>query len=174
MTRLSKANWKLARAGTGNSTGEYCTHVVLAKIARCSTHTIRRHRQNLLTFGSTKAPSNGAGRPKTITPSMLTTLCDKLAILPCMRLEDMVDFLCEEFEVEVTRFSIRRALKDVDWSKKATQNVAQERNQDLRDEYMHDVSSFHSDQLVFIDETGVDRSIGIHRKGWAPRGNRLR
>src|SRR6516162_10157123 len=118
-----------------------------AKIARCSTRSIRRHRQNHLTFGSTKAPSNGAGRPKTITPSMLTALCDKLAILPCMRLEDMVDFLRGEFEVEVTRFSIRRALKDVDWSKKATQNVAQERNQDLRDEYMHDVSSFHSDQL---------------------------
>ena len=145
-----------------------------AKIARCSTRTIRRHRWNLLTFGSTKAPSNGAGRPKTITPSMLTALCDKLAILPCMRLEDMVDFLCDEFEVEVTRFSIRRALKDVHWSKKATQNVAQERNQDLRDEYMHDISSFHSDQLVFIDETGVDRSIGIHRKGWAPRGKRPR
>jgi transposase len=78
---------------------------------------------------------------------MLTALCDKLSILPCMRLEDMVDFLRGEFEVEVTRFSIRRALKDVDWSKKATQNVAQERNPDLRDEYMHDVSSFHSDKI---------------------------
>jgi hypothetical protein len=96
---------------------------------------------------------------------MLTALCDKLAILPYMRLEDMVDFLRGEFEVEVTRFSIRRALKDVDWSKKATQNVAQERNPDLRDECIYDVLSFHSDQLVFIDETRVDRSIGIYRKG---------
>ena len=96
---------------------------------------------------------------------MLTALCDKLAIVPCMRLKDMVTFLRGEYEVEVTRFSIRRALKNVDWSKKATQNIAQERNADLRDEYMHKVSSFRSDQLVFIDETGVDRSIGIHRKG---------
>jgi transposase len=76
---------------------------------------------------------------------MVTALCDKLAILPCMRLEDMVDFLRGEFEVEATRFSIRRALKNVGWSKKAMQNIAQERNQDLRDEYMHDVSSFRSD-----------------------------
>jgi transposase len=55
---------------------------------------------------------------------MLTALCDKLAIVPCMRLKDIVTFLRSEFEVEVTRFSIRRALKDVDWSKKATQNIA--------------------------------------------------
>jgi len=95
-----------------------------AKIAYCSARAIRRHRQNVLLFGSTKAPSNGAGRPKTITPPMLTALCDKLAIVPCMRLKDMVTFLRGEFEVEVTRFSIRRALKDVDWSKKATQNIA--------------------------------------------------
>ncbi len=27
--------------------------------------------------------------------------------------------------------------------------------------------------LVFIDETGVDRSIRIHHKGWARRGKRL-
>jgi transposase len=136
-----------------------------AKIACCSARAIRRHRQNVLLFGSTKAPSNGAGRPKTITPPMLTALCDKLAVVPCMSLKDMVTFLRGEFEVEVTRFSIRRALKNVDWSKKATQNIAQERNADLRDDYMHEVSSFRSDQLVFIDETGVDRSIGIHRKG---------
>jgi hypothetical protein len=87
---------------------------------------------------------------------MLAALCEKLAIVPCMRLEDMVTFLRGEFEVEVSRFSIRRALKDVDWSKKATQNIAQERNPDLRDEYMHDLSAFRSEQRVFIDESGVD------------------
>ena len=143
-----------------------------AKIACCSARTIRRHRRNVLLYGSTKAPSNGAGRPKTVTPPMLTALCDKLAIDPCMRLKDMVAFLHGEFEVDVNRFSIRRALKDVSWSKKATQNIAQERNQDLRDEYMYEVSSFRPCQLVFLDETGVDRSIGIHSKGWAPRGKR--
>jgi hypothetical protein len=103
---------------------------------------------------------------------MLTALCDELAIVPCMRLKDMVTFLRGEFEVELTRFSIRRALQDVGWSKKATQNIAQERNLDLRDEYMYDVSSFRPNQLVFLDETRVDRSIGIHGKGWAPRGKR--
>lgn len=35
---------------------------------------------------------------------------------------------------------------------------------------MHEISSLRPDQLVFIDETGLDKSIGIRRKGWAPRG----
>jgi len=39
---------------------------------------------------------------------------------------------------------------------------------------MYDVSSFRSSQLVFLDETRVDRSIGIHGKGWASRGKRPR
>jgi hypothetical protein len=89
-----------------------------------------------------------------------------------MRLSDMAAFLQKEFNVDVTRFSIRRALKDPKWSKKVTQNVARERNLDLRDEYVHEISSLRSDQLMFIDETGLDKSIGTRRKGWAPRGKR--
>jgi len=42
---------------------------------------------------------------------MLTALYDKLAIDPCMRLKDMVAFLYGEFEVDINRFSIRRALR---------------------------------------------------------------
>src|SRR6266516_7526619 len=84
----------------------------IAKIAECSDRTVRRIRSNLLLFGSTKAPSNGAGRPKTITFPMLTALHGQLTIDPCMRLSDMAAFLQKKFDVDVTRFSIRRALKD--------------------------------------------------------------
>jgi transposase len=147
----------------------------VAKIAQCSTRTIRRHRSNYLVYGSTKAPSNGTGRPTTITPIMLSALREQLAVNSAMRLSDMATFLGEEFDVEVTRFSIRRALKkDAGWSKKVTQNIAQERNPDLRDDFIHDVSLFRSDQLVFVDESGAHRGIGVQRKGWAPRGKRPR
>jgi transposase len=145
-----------------------------ARIARCSARTIRRHRRNVLLYGSTKAPSNGAGRHKSVKPPMRSALHDKLAIKPSMRLKDMVTFLSGEFEVELSRHSIRRELRHGTWSKKVTQNVAQERNADLRDDYMHEVSSFRSDQLVFLDESGLDKSIMIHTKGWAPRGKRPR
>ncbi|KAK4453047.1 hypothetical protein QBC34DRAFT_376501 [Podospora aff. communis PSN243] len=137
----------------------------IADVAGCSARAVRRIRSNLLRFGTMTAPPNGAGRPKTIDPPMLTALCDQLSLNPCMRLEDMADFLRSEFDVDVTRFSIGRSLKRAKWWKKCTQNVARERNPDLRDEYVHEISFLRSEQLVFIDETGVDRSIGTKLQG---------
>ncbi|KAJ6436675.1 hypothetical protein O9K51_10794 [Purpureocillium lavendulum] len=40
----------------------------------------------------------------------------------------MAAFLNDEFEAEVTRFSVSRALKGAGWSRKSTQNVAKERD----------------------------------------------
>jgi len=114
----------------------------IARVAKCSTRTVRYLRSNLSSFGLTKSPSNGAGRPKTITPHMLISLHDLLSIDPCMRFCDMVTFLRKEFDVEVTRFSISRALKEAKWSKKVTQNIARERNPDLRDKYVHEISNY--------------------------------
>jgi hypothetical protein len=102
-----------------------------ARIALCSERTIRYHRSNMLLYGSTKAPTNGAGCPKTITPLILVSLCNQLTIDPCMPFKEMAAFLRAEFDADVTRFSISRALNDVGWSRKVTQNV------DLRDEYMY-------------------------------------
>lgn len=82
-----------------------------------------------------------------------------------MTLNDMAVFVCKEFDVYVTQYSICRALQ---WTKKATQNIAQEQNPDLQDKYIHEISTLCSNQLVFIDETRVDKSIGIKCKGWAP------
>lgn len=39
---------------------------------------------------------------------------------------------------------------------------------------MHHISELLSNQLVFIDESGVDKSFGIRRRGWAPQGKRPR
>jgi hypothetical protein len=50
------------------------TDKLTAKLATCSLRAVRRYRS--------KAPSNGSGRPKIITPHMLTTLHDQLSIRP--------------------------------------------------------------------------------------------
>ena len=96
---------------------------------------------------------------------MKAALYYKLTLDPSIFLKDMATFLRIQFDVDVLRFSISRALKDDVWSKKSTQNVVRERNPDLLEEYIHEISSFRSDQLVFIDETRVDKSIRIKPKG---------
>ena len=103
------------------SQGEALKHDEIARIASSSARTVRRIRFNLLVFGSTRAPSTGAGRSKTISPPILSALYDRLSVNPSMTLNNMAVFLREEFDVYVTRYSIRRALQ---WTKKVTQNIA--------------------------------------------------
>jgi len=65
----------------------------IANIAQCNPHTIYRIKQNLRCFGSTKALSNGVGRPRSITPPMLDALCKHLLEKPWLYQDEMVDFL---------------------------------------------------------------------------------
>lgn len=84
--------------------------------------------------------------------------------------DEMVVFLWDEFNILVTMHSIGRAPKGVGWFKKAARRVAQERNADLRDIYLHNLSEFRSYHLVYIDESGCDRRVGFRRTGWSPLG----
>jgi transposase len=142
----------------------------MADVAECSERSIKAIRSNLHYFGTTKAPPNGGGRPRSITPPMLEALCEHLLEKPELYLEEMVVFLWDEFDVLVSTSSISRALKSICWSKKAARRVAQERNPDLRDFYVYNLSAFRSYHLVYVDDSGCDKLIGFRRTGWSPLG----
>jgi transposase len=150
--------------------GESITQADMAKAAGCSERSIRTIASNLRHFGTTKAPSNGVGRRRQITPQMLGALCEYLSIKPGSFQDEMVVFLYDEFGIHVPRCSISRALTAIKWSKKTTRNVAQERNADLRDLYLYNLSEFRSYHLVYVDESGCDKRIGFRRTGWSPLG----
>jgi transposase len=78
--------------------------------------------------------------------------------------------LYDEFNVLVSYSSIGRALASIKWTKKVIRRIANERNAELRDFYMHKVSAFRSYQLVYVDESGCDKRIGFRRTGWSPLG----
>jgi hypothetical protein len=69
----------------------------IADGAGCSTRAIYRINKNLRCFGSTKAPSNGVGRPRSITPLMLDALCEHLLKNPGLYQHEMADFLWNHF-----------------------------------------------------------------------------
>jgi len=142
----------------------------MAKAADCHKRTIKRHRSNVRLFGSVTAPPNKSGRPRSLTPLMVQVLCDHLVEKPHLYLDEMVVFLWDEFEVLVTTWSIRRALKREGWSKKASKQKARERNANLRDAYFHFISDFSSYHIVYVDESGCDKRIGFRGTGWSPRG----
>ena len=88
---------------------------------------------------------------------MLAALCDHLLEKPGLYRDEMAVFLYDEFGVLVAVSSISRALADTEWSKKTIRRVAQERNADLRDLYLHNLSEFRSYHFVYIDESGCDK-----------------
>lgn len=146
------------------------TTVQMADIAGCSTRSIKAIRSNLRYFGTTKAPLNGVGRPRCISPSMLEALREYLLGKPDRYLDELAILLWDDFDNLVTTMSISRALASMGWSKKTARRVARERNADLRDLYLHNISAFRSYHLVYVDESGCDKRIGFGRTGWSPVG----
>lgn len=145
-----------------------CAHI--ARAVPCSTRTVQAIRTNLRLYGSTTAPYNGGGRPRSMTPAMIDALCGHLEEKPTLTLDEMVLFLWDEFEQMMSTSTISRALKAAKWSLKDTRRVALGRNADLRDHYLYNLSFFRSFQLVYVDESGCDQRVGFRRRGWSPLG----
>jgi transposase len=101
---------------------------------------------------------------------MREALRDHLLEKPGLYQDEMVVFLYDEFIILATISNVSRALKSIGWSKKTTRHVAQERNPELRDCYLHNLSEFRSYHLVYVDESGCDKRIGFRRTGWSPLG----
>jgi len=96
---------------------------------------------------------------------MLSVLLKRLIKKPELYQDEIVVFLYNKFNVLVTTSSISRALALAGWSKKAARYVAKERNADLRDFYLYNLSEFRSYHLVYINKSGCDNQIGIRQTG---------
>jgi transposase len=142
----------------------------IANVGRCTNRSVRAIASNLRRYGTPNPPPNGAGRRRKITPSMLEALQEYLCQKPGLCQDEMAIMLHDDFGILPSTSGLSRALKDIGWSKKATRHVAQERNADLRDLYVHNLSDFHSWQLIFVDESGCDKRVGFRRRGWSPLG----
>ena len=70
----------------------------------------------------------------------------------------------------VTIYSVARALNSIKWTKKKIRRIAAGRDADLRDFYTHKTAGLHSDQYIFVDESGCDERSGQRRTGWSPLG----
>ena len=86
-------------------------NAVIARTANCRASLVRRIRANMRCYGSTKAPPNGVGRRRLLSPPMLTALLDRLAVKPNMYRDEMVEFLEKEFEATIPASNIGRSLR---------------------------------------------------------------
>lgn len=69
---------------------EASTYREIAKAAGCSGDAVKAISSNLRHFGSTTAPRNGGGHPRSVTPLMLAALVEYLTEKPNQYLNEMV------------------------------------------------------------------------------------
>jgi len=147
------------------------TNDKIAAVAKCSPRTISTSPTNLRRLGSTKAPYNGCGgRPRSMTQEMFEALLDLLREKPYLQLDEMEIFLWDRFDELLSTSTISRALDRAGWSKKVARRIAKEQCADLRDMYLHDLSPFDDDQVIYVDETSCNNTVGYRRTGWSPLG----
>jgi transposase len=155
---------------TGMNSSELFTGSEIANAANCSARAVRRIRTNIHYYGTPRAPRNGGGRKRSITPPMLEALCEHLLEKPGLYQSEMILFLLDEFDILTTASSVGRALASKGWTKKTIRRIAKGRNADLRDAYLYNNRDIHSWQCVFVDESGCDKRVGFRRTGWSPLG----
>jgi hypothetical protein len=129
---------------------------------------LKRHQFQMLT-----PRTNRIGRRSCITSPMQKALCDILIEQPYLYRCEIADFLYRRFRKRISDRSIGRTLRSIGWTRTTIHRIAQQRDADLRDHYLHRISQYKSYQLVFVDESGCDGRAGYRRWGWSPKGSSL-
>ena len=142
---------------------------LIASKALCSVRTVQRIRQERHEMTTRRTASRG--RRSCITAPMQEAIRNTLAERSNMYRSEMASFLYRKFKKPISERSISRTLRSMGWTRKTIRRIAQQRDADLRDHYLHKISQYDSYQLVFVDESGCDGRAGYRRWGWSPKGS---
>jgi hypothetical protein len=94
--------------------------------------------------------------PNLVKKTFFDTLTEQPYLYQC----EMADFLYRRFRKRISERSIGRILRTMGWTRTTIHRIAQQRDADLRDHYLHRISQYKSYQLVFVNESGCDRRAG--------------
>jgi hypothetical protein len=80
-------------------------------VAGYSARSVYAVKSNIRQYGSTTALSNVSGQPRSITPAIFDTLCERLLENPDLCQGEMVLFYLDDFRTQVSTASIGRILR---------------------------------------------------------------
>ena len=127
-------------------------------------------------FEATGAVSK-AQHPKGMShPCTKLTVFDEFLILelvierPGIYLREIQCELKDETGTDVSISTICNFLHKNGFTRQRLTRIAVQRNEELRAKYKQDISIFHPEMLVFIDETGSDRRDTMRKFGYSLRG----
>jgi transposase len=141
---------------------------LIASEAKCKVRTVQRIRQKRQQ-PEMPTPRTKRGRRSCITSPMKKTFFDTLTEQPYLYRCEMADLLYRRYHRKISERSIGRILRSTGWTRTTIRRIAQQRDADLRDHYLHRMSKYKSYQLVFVDESGCDGRAGYRRWGGLQR-----
>lgn len=91
-----------------------------------------------------------------------------------MYLGELRTQLADARGTDVDESTITRSLQRRGLTRKKICRTAQERSEEKRLAYKHYIGQFLPEQLVFVDESGVNRIASKRSYAWSPTGTRAR
>ena len=110
------------------------------------------------------------GPDKKLTEFELFTILQSLIIKPTSFLCEIQQQLLCSTGKWVHASTICRTIREQGLTRKKVRTIALQQSESRRIEYMAEVSVFHPDMLIWIDETGSDRRNSIRKYGYSLRG----
>jgi len=83
-------------------------------------------------------------------------------------LDELRDFLLDKHNLNISVSALSKWIQRVEWSTKKSARIASKRNDHLRSRYAQTLRSFTPHMLVFLEESGADRSVQWGTTSWAP------
>ena len=147
------------------------TFSVIASNLCVDVSTVKRVLKLFRETGSvTKKPYPKERSSRKLTPVLQFFLLDLILSNPGIYLHEIQLRIQEEFYLTIDCSTICRFLHKSGFSHQRLRIVASQQNEYLRASYAIDVSLYHKDMLVFVDETGCDRRNLLRKKGYSIRG----
>lgn len=93
---------------------------------------------------------------------------------PGILLREITNEIRETLGLNVSESAVCKVLKKTGFSRQKLALSALQRDDALRKQFVEDVSLYHRESLIFVDETGTDSMDAIRRYGYSLRGRPLK
>lgn len=133
---------------------------------------VARFRRNIQYWGQPYPPECvKLGRPRRLRQVHRTKMLEYLNGRPQAYLEELRDWLYDEYDLAVSLLTIHNELKRAKWSRKVATKRAAEQSDALRRVFQARVQiNYTSKQIIAIDESACNERTGDRKYGWSPIG----
>lgn len=109
---------------------------------------------------------------KKLTPHDEFAILDVILDKPSTYLKDVQQHLLQTTGTDVCIATLCMYLQSAGFTRKKLTLRAQQRSDELREQFINDISIYDPSMLVFVDETGSDKRTTYRRYGYAFKGRR--